>query len=162
MPPTSQLIPVLSLIVAALAVFFGPFITLYIGRKQIELSRRIASKQIVAPMRQAWINDIRDKLAELSSTALHFLNAGFEQRKDEEYKRLHQLEEEITLRINPSEPDHLELLKTIRKMMLALQSGVHDVEILDNFIEAHQKTRSLGQRIFKTEWNRIKDDIEKP
>jgi hypothetical protein len=156
---TDQTIPILSLVVAALAVFFGPFITLYIGRKQNELSRRIASKQIVAPMRQAWINDLRDKLAELSSSALHYLNAGFENRKDKEYKRLTLLEEEITLLINPSETDHLELVKAIRKMILALESGIDEV---DNFIKARETTRSLGQRIFKSEWNRVKDDIEKP
>jgi hypothetical protein len=56
---TSVLIPVLSLIVAALAVFFGPLITLKISRKQFELSRRIADKQIIAPMRQAWIEKLR-------------------------------------------------------------------------------------------------------
>jgi hypothetical protein len=158
MTPT-QAIPVLSLIIAAMAVFFGPFITLYIGRKQIELSRRIASKQIVAPMRQAWINELRGKLAELSSSALHYFNAGFEDRKDEEYKRLTQVEAEITLLINPAEKDHQELVKAIRIMMLALARGLDDV---DNFIEAHQTTKSLGQKIFKAEWNRVKDDIEKP
>jgi hypothetical protein len=159
MDPTSQAIPILSLIVAALAVFFGPFITLFIGRKQIELSRRIANKQIVAPMRQAWINDFRYKLAELSGSALHYLNAGFDERKDEEYKRLIQLEEEIALLINPGESDHQELVISIRRMILALQSGIDKV---DDFIEAYQATRSLGQKIFKTEWNRVKDEIEKP
>jgi hypothetical protein len=30
------------------------------------------------------------------------------------------------------------------------------------FIEAWNSATALGQKIFKTEWNRIKDDIEKP
>jgi hypothetical protein len=62
----------MSLIIAALAVFVGPLVTLRIGRKQIELSRRIASKQVVAPMRQAWINTFREKLAELTGNAFHY------------------------------------------------------------------------------------------
>lgn len=155
----NQAIPIVSLIIAVLAVLFGPLVILKIGRKQIELSRRIASKQIVAPMRQAWINNLREKLAELSSSAHHYWNAGFEERKDEEYKRLTQLEEEIKLLINPTEEDHKELVDTIRQMLSALERGTRDAE---EFFAAREKTTTLGQKIFKTEWSRIKDDIEKP
>lgn len=156
---TGSLIPILSLVVAGLAVFVGPFVSLHIGQKQIELSRRIASKQIVAPMRQAWINDLRDKLAELLSSALHYWNAGYEQRTDEEYKRLGLLEEEINLRINPGEADHKDLVSAIREMLFALERGVDDS---DRFSRAYERTNALGQKIFKTEWNRIKDDIHEP
>jgi uncharacterized protein YneF (UPF0154 family) len=101
-PPPQQLdhvtllIPILSLAVAALAVFVGPFITLRISRRQFELSRRIADKQIVAPMRQAWINNLREKVAELSSSALHYWNKDWsrplhdsEDLKDEEQEAAH-------------------------------------------------------------------------
>lgn len=152
-------IPILSLVVAILAVFVGPIITLKLGTKQTELSRRIASKQIVAPMRQAWINNFREKLAELMSSALHYWNAGFENRKDEEYKRLGHLEAEILLTINPTETDHKELLAAIRQMMLALERGAND---FSRFSTAFERVTSLGQKIFKTEWDKIKNDIDKP
>jgi hypothetical protein len=155
----SNLIPVLSLIVAALAVFFQPLISLYSTRKQIELSRRIASKQIVAPMRQEWINDLRAKVAELLGSALHYWNAGFEERKDDEYKRLEILEQEVILRVNPKEADHTEMLASIREMLGALNAGPSG---FDRFVVTHRRTTFLAQKIFKTEWDRIKNDIEKP
>lgn len=155
--PTSSLIPVLSLVIAALAVFFGPLVTLRISRKQTELSRRIASKQIVAPMRQAWINDLRDKLAELLGSALYYAAAGTEYSTDKQYMRLETLQEQIILRINPHEPDHQNLIASIKQM-------VNAIERIDSpeFIKAHTRTTELAQKIFKTEWNRIKDDIEQP
>jgi hypothetical protein len=125
-------------------------ITLYIARKQndvanrnTELSRRIASKQIVAPMRQAWINDLRDKLSELSSSALHYWNTGYEDRNDEEYKRLGLLEAEILFRINPHEIDHQDLLSAIRKMLFALQRGAEDA---GNSSDHISKSLCLGRK----------------
>src|ERR1700677_2396201 len=47
------ILPVLSLVVAVLAIFFGPLITLRISKKQFEVSRQVANKQIMALMRQA-------------------------------------------------------------------------------------------------------------
>lgn len=88
-----DLIPVLSLLVAALAVFVGPLVSWAMTRRQLEASQRIASRQLVGPMRQAWINDLRAKLAELLSSALHYFVAGFEDRTDKEYRRLTQLEQ---------------------------------------------------------------------
>src|ERR1035437_5167435 len=60
------IVSVLSLVVAALAVFVGPIISLYIGRRQVASTLEVANKQITAPMRQAWINSLRDLLAELT------------------------------------------------------------------------------------------------
>jgi hypothetical protein len=161
----SLAIPVLSLLIAALAVFFGPLVTLRISRRQnelsrqvasdqIELSRRVASKQIVAPMRQAWINNFRAKLAELSGRAEYLRNTGIKEPNDH---TLLQLQEEITLLINPTEEDHKGLVAAIQRMLDGLEAGNADA-----FAKARQQTRVLAQTIFKTEWNRIKDDIEKP
>jgi hypothetical protein len=157
--PSNQVIPILSLIVAVLAVFVGPFVTLRIGRKQVELSRRIASKQIVAPMRQAWINSLREKLAELTAGADHCLNSKLGELRDEEQKRLTQLEHEIELSINPTEGDHGQLVEAVRQILIVLKGADDDIP---KFNPALEKARMLGQKIFKDEWNRIKDDIEKP
>jgi uncharacterized protein YneF (UPF0154 family) len=86
-----RFIPILSLLIAAIAVFVGPAISVYIAKRQIRASSEIAneqirmtlkasSKQITAPMRQAWINCLRNLLAEISSSALHYYVAGFEER----------------------------------------------------------------------------------
>jgi uncharacterized protein YneF (UPF0154 family) len=69
-----RFIPILSLLIAAIAVFVGPAISVYIAKRQIRASSEIAneqirmtlkasSKQITAPMRQAWINCLRNLLA---------------------------------------------------------------------------------------------------
>jgi hypothetical protein len=145
----------MSLIIAALAVFVGPLVTLRIGRKQIELSRRIASKQVVAPMRQAWINTFREKLAELTGNAFHYwynrpLGAEKKALGDEEQRRLSQLEHEIEFFINPKEADHKELVDAIRQMLSVLERGTEDKA---RFNPALEKVTMLGQKIFKTEWN---------
>jgi hypothetical protein len=57
--PAVMSIPTLSLIVAALAVCFGPWISLRIAKRRMASSAEVANKQITAPMRQAWINNLR-------------------------------------------------------------------------------------------------------
>jgi hypothetical protein len=57
-------------------------------------------------MRQAWINTLRDFVAELTSSALHYHVAGFEERTDEEYRRLTLLEYKVAMMLNPMEEDH--------------------------------------------------------
>src|SRR2546422_7939219 len=116
-----EAIPILSLVVAVLAVFIGPLISLRVAKRQIESSLEVANKQIVAPMRQAWINSLRDLLAELTSTALHYHVAGFEERTDEEYRRLTLLEHKVAMMLNPLEDDHKRLEKLIRKMVSGLE-----------------------------------------
>jgi hypothetical protein len=162
-PPSNLVLPILSLIVAALAVFFGPLITLKMSERQIELSRRIASKQIVAPMRQAWVNTFREKLSELTGSAFHYWNMrsitrGTVELNEDEQRRLVQIEHEIGLFINPTEPDHRELMKALERVLGLLDRGTDEK---GEFNPALHKATMLGQKIFKTEWNRIKDDIEK-
>jgi hypothetical protein len=161
----AQAIPILSLIIAALAVFVGPMVTLKMSQRQIELSRRIAHRQIIAPMRQAWIEGLRGKLAELLSLSFRCwdravkLGTNYEELNDPEFKRILELTEEIRLLINPVEPDHKELVNSIAQITRSILCG------LDNFVEfksATEKARTLGLAIFKTEWNRIKVEIERP
>jgi hypothetical protein len=56
-------IPILSLVVAALAVFVGPIISWRIAKRQVTANFATSNKQIIAPMRQAWINNLRDLLS---------------------------------------------------------------------------------------------------
>ena len=69
------------------------------------------------------------------------------------------LEQQITLLINPKEQDHQELVAAIREMVGALDSGDWRT---DKFPMAHTEITNLGQKILKTEWDRIKSDIDKP
>jgi cell division protease FtsH len=112
--------------------------------------------KLIAPMRQAWINELRKEVAELSSSALHYFETGHEDRKDEEYKRLTELELEIILTVNPRENDHLYLLATIREMMDALEREKGNE---NQFMGTHKKMMEVARAILNTEWNRVKEAL---
>ncbi|HEY5627672.1 MAG TPA: hypothetical protein VIR79_06980 [Nitrospira sp.] len=149
-------IPILSLVVAALAVFFGPFISLKIAKRQVRSSLEVANRQITGPMRQAWINSLRDLLSELCSSAHHYFVAGFEDRKDDEYQRLGHLETKIQLMLNAKEDDHIQLERLIREMVSSLEKGKDgDAE----FTAVHRKVIALSRQVLKREWNVVKQPI---
>jgi hypothetical protein len=152
-----NVIPILSLVVAALAVFVGPFISSRIARKQVMSSLEVANKQITAPMRQAWINSLRDLLAELSSSALHYYVSGFEDRRDQEYQRLSHLEHKVQLMLNPKEEDHKKLEQLIHQMIASIERGK---EGDNDFAATHPAVMELSRQVLKREWNRVKAPIE--
>ena len=160
-------ISTLSLIVAALAVFVGPIVSWSITKRQIRASSALASnqvrsslevsnKQIIAPMRQAWINNLRDLLAELASSALHYYVAGYEDRTDTEYQRVTLLESKVQLMLNPGEDDHQRLEALIRKMIAAIQYKKGQP---DEFPDLHTEVVALSRRMLKREWDRVKEPI---
>ena len=151
-----EIIPILSLITAILAVFVGPVISWRITKHQIASSLKTANKQIVAPMRQAWINSLKDMIAEISSRALHYYQTGFEDREDMEYKRLTELEGRISLMLNFMEDDHKKLHDLIRKMLNALDRGKEGDA---DFVAIHPEVLALSRDILKREWNRVKEEI---
>lgn len=164
---TNFLLPVLSLVVAALAVFVGPILAWFVAKRQTAIaltnaelqsttSLQIANKQIVAPMRQAWINNLRDLLAELLGKSEHYWAAGFEDREDEEYQRITELENKLALFINPKEDDHSHLLEQVEKMTQGISGGLSGNKA---FWEAHEEVKKLSQSILKKEWNRVKEEI---
>ncbi len=115
-----------------------------------------ANKQIVAPMRQKWINSLRDLIAEISSSALHYFTAGYEDRQDDEYKRMTELEGKISLMLNFEEDDHKRLHDLIRRMLEALDTGREGDDV---FIKTHPEVLALSRTILKREWNRVKEEI---
>src|SRR5713226_4363110 len=152
-----EAIPVLSLVVALIAVFVGPLISWWIAKRQVQSSLAIANKQIIAPMRQAWINNLRDVLADLTSSALHYYVAGFEDRTDEEYRHLTLMEHKVQLMLNVRETDHKQLEELIRKMIEALSRGKDGDQ---DFTRMHPAIMELSRQILKREWDRVKDNIQ--
>lgn len=148
-----QAVPILSLIVALLAVFVGPLVSWLITKRQLESAERIAARHIVSPMRQTWVTELRQRISELAGSALHYFFAGFEDRSDAEYRRLTQLEQEVTLMLSPEAPEHQALMLAIREMLRALSGGKeHD----DAFIAAHAHVTRLGRDVLRAEWRRVK------
>jgi len=119
-------------------------------------SLAVANKQITAPMRQAWINSLRDTLAELVSTAHHYYVAGFEDRTDAEYQRITLLQYKVKLMLNPLENEHQNFEKLVDQMVEAIG------ERGQRFEAVHREVIALSRSIFKREWNRVRDKIELP
>lgn len=135
-------IPILSLMVAALAVFIGP-----------TLAARSAKRAMLGPMRQKWINDLRALLSEVSSRCLHYYQAGYENRTEEEYQHITDLEHQIIFMINPNEPEHQALVKIVRTMVGALEKGKDGDK---EFISSYEQLLKDGRAVLKREWEVVK------
>ena len=142
-PPTSNLVsywvPLLSLVVASLAVFFGPLVSAY-----------IAKKQIVAPLRQEWTNSLRKLIAEICSRSQDYRHIGAESPLDNELRMIFSLSNEIELFLNPSDESHKNLLSHIQSMVMLLKGGLPDDE--KKFWEARAKVMKLTKDILVSEW----------
>lgn len=153
----NELIPILSLIIAGIAVFIGPLISIFITKKTLQINSKIATKNLVSPIRQQWINDLRNTIVEITAKSAHYAVSGTEDRKDSEYYRITELEHKIRLLINPIETDHLNLANLIKEMTTNLYEGGLPSEMI--FWKKHQEIIDISQKILKREWERVKNDI---
>ncbi len=135
-------IPILSLLIALISVFFGPWI-----------SARAAKRAMLGPMRQNWINDLRGLLAEISGSCFHYWQTGYEDRTDEEYKRITDLTHQVIFHLNPIENEHNKLMEVIRSLEGSLALGK---EADDQFFVAHKALLDQGRKVLKAEWEVIK------
>lgn len=135
-------IPALSLLVALAAVFIGPLI-----------SARAAKYAMLGPMRQKWINDLRGLLSEISGSCLHYWQAGYEDRTDEEYKRITDLTHQVIFHLNPHEKEHNKLIEVIRSLEGSLSKGKKGDK---EFFKAYEDLLDQGRKVLKTEWKVIK------
>lgn len=153
-----DLVPTLSLIVAALAVFFGPLVTYLIARQKNITSIQVSNKQIIAPIRQEWINNLRELIADIAGKCAHYWAAGFEERNDDEYRYITEHIHKLELYINPNEEDHSDLLAKVKQMESALSAG-SGPKNNHRFWASHREVMSTAQVILKREWERVKNEI---
>ena len=138
-------LPILSLIVAFLAVCVSLF--------ALALSLKVSNKQIVAPMRQAWINKLRELLAEFTSRAAHHYYTDLDNFTAEVGQRLSLLKTHIQLMLNSNEKDHKDLealMGEIVGKVLSEKRGQSEFEDL------RTKMIALSREILKREWDRVK------
>jgi hypothetical protein len=127
-------------------------------KREIAATQAVAAAQLVGPMRQAWISELRTLMTELFSAALHDHVAGFEDRTDDEYRRLGELEQRLEFMLNPAEQMHKDLLGHVRLMVQALGDNP-GAENDQQFSGLHTLGRQTGRTILKIEWNRIKTGV---
>jgi len=151
-------LPFLSLIIAMLAVVVGPLISMRISTKQNANNLRIANKQVIAPIRQSWINELRVLLADITGKCSHYWASGYEDRTDAEYQYITESINKLNLYINPKEESHLKLIVYITEMHNALLSG-SSTENDAEFWNSHQLAIDQSQLVLKKEWERVKNEI---
>jgi hypothetical protein len=137
-----------SVLTALAAVSISPILTYVNARTQIRAN-------LVSANRQAWINGLREELAELFELLTWQFRlrpgtySGEEGYRYEAEKRskIRLLTNKVRLRLNPNESDAQLLLEYLEK----LQSCDEWI-----FEELMENTVSKGQEILKAEWKRVK------
>jgi hypothetical protein len=147
----ADIVAIIAAVTALCAVVLGPLVSMWAADKQARVAVRSAN-------RQAWINTLRDCLAEfVSLVTIISLSEGSDLRT--KIEREFFLEAKIKLLLNPNETDHRALVELIDAVRTA--SGA-TMEKYDQSKEAvlRELVRRLGvlsQTILKREWERVKN-----
>lgn len=137
-----EFIPIISLIIALLSVFFWPLVSYYIAKNQFSLTL----KQINAPLDLDWINRIKKLVSEISAKTLHYFVTQFDDRKDAEYYSITLLIEELKIFINPKDIDHQGLIDVILEC-IDLLNWEHSIQWDEEFIKKHPKIIEYWRKI---------------
>lgn len=147
---------------AVAAAVVGPTAAVYIARLQNRSAASIARRQINASLisgnRQAWIDRLRDSIADFQSV---LYNLGFRggssydrASDDERFQGAVQLRSRIALLINPLELDHKQLLILMDKALsVAYTAGEGSRQ---EMAMAQAEITDTAQRLLKREWERVK------
>lgn len=137
------------MLVSLVAVIVGLFVTF-----------AVAKRQIVSPIRQKWIDELRELMSELISECQRAIilgeNRGLlnEEKTDEAlFRKLLYLEQKLKLMLNPNEDKHIELMKIVRDITDAAHHGIGD---LIGFGICVDHATQVTQTILKSEWVRVK------
>jgi len=135
---------------ALVAVVVSPIVSVYVAKRQIRAA-------VVSANRQAWINQLREALAELVTGLrfLHLRSQGLEAPQEQwldGYQRTFHLTSKIALLLNLTEADHRELHATIKQAGELLTGPANEEQLFavtDRILEQ-------SQAILKREWERVK------
>ncbi len=144
-----------STLTALAAVIVAPFVSYFTARKQIRAN-------LVSANRQAWINALREELAEVFELLTwQFLQrpgtySGEEGHRYEAEKRsrIRLLRNKIRLRLNPLETDSQALLELLSELEDSAARGGQARE--SKFDEVMENAVARGQAVLKAEWTRVK------
>ena len=151
--------------VAIVAIIVSPIVSLKVANSHIAASEKINRRQIIAPMRQAWLNDLRIKISEL----LHLLDRLYVFLHGN--KELHNIYNKLKWEFVPSDADRrIELLNYEIYLLLYSDGGDHNniTELInkcknslydkdltqDGFYKTHSEILHLCAFILKSEWER--------
>ncbi len=141
---SSEIISFLAMLVSLVAVIIGPIVTF-----------KVAKRQIVSPIRQKWIDELRELISEYLSECEKLLVLGEDGllNKEKTYTRLLYLEQKLKLMLNPKEERHIELLGIFKKITEEIQHGVGNIIDFGGQLKG---ATEVSQKILKEEWVRVK------
>ena len=144
----ATLISVLSLTVALAALLLGPF---------------FAHRKTVAEMRQAWINQLRDSVAELLSLStgpeVTQCTRDGDDASLQPHARLMLLENKIELLLNPDREEHRVLIARTPDLISLLHKTERELSedaFIDLKADLELSITSATQQIIRREWTRTK------
>jgi hypothetical protein len=143
---------IIAAITALFAVVLGPLVSLWSTNRQSRVT-------VLSANRQAWINGLREALAELISVAGTMSLIGDKPLLHTRVERLFLLDAKIRLMLNPVETDHQQLAAAVASVRIAggntLRStaGSPEEKALNDSLTT---LVPLAQRILKREWERVK------
>ena len=152
--PGPEYVQFISALTALAAVVIGPFVTIYVAKRQIKANT-------ITGYRQKWIDNLRDELASLIGTISTdgMLNASSvctENEKINSFEKLLQISSRIELLLNPLEPDHAELLRLVRKACQTPSSSKATAQNVDEQGQFMREMLDKSKEVLKREWERVK------
>lgn len=144
----SDIVSFLAMLVSLAAVVIGPIVTF-----------KVAKRQIVSPIRQKWIDELRELISEYLSECERLIALGEDGILNKEdtdkstFKRLLYLQQKLKLMLNPNELKHTELLGLVESITDEVHHGVGNLIDFGNKLRA---ATTISQKILKEEWVRVK------
>jgi len=130
-------------------------VSVYVAKRQIRAS-------VVSVNRQAWINRLRDELAffvcEVRMVpSTYAANAIKLQEAIKRYEGITLKEEVVKLLLNPTEAEHIELLRLMKTARERAQEAIDNKQgIAKQLDEDADRIVTQSQKVLKAEWDRVK------
>ena len=140
------IVPLLSGLVAWVTAFYATRRSLRSIRERIKFDRLIK----ISEFRQAWINSLRDCMAEFQS---HGITPGHTPGNEREF---YKSGTKIELLMNPNDPDYTALQESLYKFLEASEGNT-----IDKY-RHNSEYVTICQRILKREWDRLKGELNDP
>ena len=84
-------VPLLSLCATIIAVIVGYKLSLRVANIQTESSKQLGNRQIISPMRQIWIENLRRKTSELLNLSEKFYKFLYNGESFRDFYKIHKL-----------------------------------------------------------------------
>lgn len=127
------------------------------AQKQIDSAQKVAREQLIRPMREEWVRELRKKISSHVSTCLERAHDPFVpideamDRAREVIRQLVAMKIDILLMLNPKEQDHTALGSALSR----LEDVARKVPVSSSLLaEAGEEAMEVAHRILKTEWDR--------